>query len=174
MTTSPDAPSSIVPGLPPDVYLEHAVPGVSFLTPRRTITQLDIDAFAELTGDRVRIHTDPTYAATRPYGRTIAHGMFGLSLMIGLKAELRLYERSSIAALGWDQARYRRPVFPGDTVHARVTYVERRVTASDPRRGILRERIELLNQHGEVVAEGDHLMMLEVHAPLGGTTVTLP
>ena len=47
-----------------------------------TIDQGRIDAFAEATGDRQWIHTDPQRAATEsPYGATIAHGYLTLSLL---------------------------------------------------------------------------------------------
>lgn len=44
------------------------------------ITQERIDAFAEATGDRQWIHTDPEQSARGPYGTTIAHGFLTLSL----------------------------------------------------------------------------------------------
>ncbi|MFM7275381.1 MAG: MaoC/PaaZ C-terminal domain-containing protein, partial [Gammaproteobacteria bacterium] len=46
------------------------------------ITQELIDAFAELSGDRYWIHTDPERCKTQsPFGRTIAHGFLTLVLM---------------------------------------------------------------------------------------------
>lgn len=44
-----------------------------------TITQVDIDAFADLSGDHQWIHTDPARAAAGPFGGTIAHGMLTLA-----------------------------------------------------------------------------------------------
>jgi acyl dehydratase len=40
----------------------------------RTISQHDIDTFAELTGDRQLINVNPARAAAGPFGSTIAHG----------------------------------------------------------------------------------------------------
>jgi acyl dehydratase len=40
----------------------------------QTITQEQVDLFAEATGDNQRIHVDPEGAATCPFGTTIAHG----------------------------------------------------------------------------------------------------
>ena len=52
------------------------------------IDQFTIDAFAEVTGDRQWIHTDPRRANTESrYGRTIAHGFFTLSLLSRLSHE---------------------------------------------------------------------------------------
>ncbi|MEU1837794.1 MaoC family dehydratase [Micromonospora chersina] len=45
------------------------------------ITQQQIDAFAEATGDHQWIHVDPVRAARSPFGGTIAHGYLTLSLV---------------------------------------------------------------------------------------------
>jgi acyl dehydratase len=46
-----------------------------------TVTQQQIDLFAEATGDHQWIHVDAYRAASGPYGRTIAHGYLTLSLV---------------------------------------------------------------------------------------------
>jgi acyl dehydratase len=46
----------------------------------RLVTQEDIDRFAEVTGDDQWIHVDPERAKDSPFGGTIAHGYFTLSL----------------------------------------------------------------------------------------------
>ena len=55
----------------------------------RTVTQADIDAFAELSGDHQWIHVDPERAAAdSPYGTTIAHGNLTLAMVDGFRGEL--------------------------------------------------------------------------------------
>jgi acyl dehydratase len=44
------------------------------------VTQDEIDAFADATGDHQWIHVDPERAAETPFGSTIAHGLYTLSL----------------------------------------------------------------------------------------------
>jgi len=44
-----------------------------------TITQEEIDRYAELSGDHQWIHVDPVRAASGPFGTTIAHGMLTLA-----------------------------------------------------------------------------------------------
>src|SRR5262245_50980502 len=52
------------------------------------VSQQLIDAFAELTGDRQWIHTDPKRAqAESPYGTTVAHGFLTMSLISQLQAQ---------------------------------------------------------------------------------------
>jgi acyl dehydratase len=45
-----------------------------------TVTQAHIDAFASATDDYERIHVDPERAKETPWGVTIAHGLYTLSL----------------------------------------------------------------------------------------------
>ena len=55
----------------------------------RTVTQEDIDAFAEISGDHQWIHVDVERARTQsPFGTTIAHGNLTLSLVDGFRGEL--------------------------------------------------------------------------------------
>lgn len=53
-----------------------------------TVEQSMIDAFADLTGDHQWIHVDPARAANGPFGKTIAHGYFTLSLVNGFLPDL--------------------------------------------------------------------------------------
>lgn len=53
-----------------------------------TVEQSMIDAFAVLTGDHQWIHIDPVRAASGPFGGTIAHGYFTLSLVNGFLPDL--------------------------------------------------------------------------------------
>ncbi len=46
-----------------------------------TITQQQINLFADATGDHQWIHIDPVKAAAGPFGATIAHGFLTLSLI---------------------------------------------------------------------------------------------
>ncbi|MEH0421226.1 MaoC family dehydratase [Streptomyces sp. B21-083] len=59
---------------------EKAVGTVIGQSEWHTITQDDIDRFADVTGDHQWIHIDPEKAAKGPYGTTIAHGYLVLSL----------------------------------------------------------------------------------------------
>jgi acyl dehydratase len=77
-----------------------------------TISQEDIDRFAEVSRDHQWIHTDPERAAKEsPYGVTVAHGDLTLSLIDGLRAQL--YNTQGVAMginYGWDRVRFPAPV----------------------------------------------------------------
>ncbi|WP_319453815.1 MULTISPECIES: MaoC family dehydratase [unclassified Mycobacterium] len=76
-----------------------------------TVTQQQIDRFAEATGDHQWIHVDPEKAASGPYGRTIAHGYLTLSLVPLLAKQI--YQVSGLSMgvnYGVDKLRFPAPV----------------------------------------------------------------
>ena len=93
------------------------------------------------------------------FKKPIAHGLFGLSLIEGLKSETGIYEQTSIASLGWDEVRFLKPIFANDTVFAKYIFIKKR-KSQKPGRGIVTEKVQLLNQHNNVVVEGTHTTLL--------------
>jgi acyl dehydratase len=88
----------------------------------RAITQEQIDAFADVSGDHQWIHTDPERAAREsPYGTTVAHGNLTLSLIDGFRGEL-IEQRGVRMGInyGWDRVRFPAPVPVGSRVRARA------------------------------------------------------
>jgi 3-hydroxybutyryl-CoA dehydratase len=87
----------------------------------KTITDADIVLFAGVSTDFNAVHMDEEYARTTPFGGRIAHGMLSASLLSSVLGNQLpgpgvIYLSQSL--------RFRAPVRPGDTVHARVTVKE--------------------------------------------------
>lgn len=142
------------------LYYEEFELEAEFVTPGRTITESDVVSFAGLSGDYNQIHTDAAYAEeTSVFGRRVAHGLLGLSIVEGLKLRTGICEDTAIASLEWSW-RFTKPIFIGDTVHAVIRIIEKRETKKSDR-GIVTEHVSLVNQKGEVVSEGDHVMMMK-------------
>lgn len=141
------------------IWYEDFVPGTVLKSAPRTITSDDIDRYADLTGERHPVHMDETFARAAGFRGRIAHGLFGLALIEGLKASLGCFERSVIASLGWDKVKFHAPLEPGDTVHLELTLVEKR-PSSKPGRGIAIERGALVKSDGTIVTSGDHALVL--------------
>lgn len=80
---------------------------------RRVVTQDAIDAYATASGDHNPLHTDPEFAATTAYGRTIAHGLLTLGILAEALAEWQGPEWSDGAEL---EVTFVAPVFGGDEV----------------------------------------------------------
>jgi acyl dehydratase len=89
------------------------------------VTQEDIDAFARLTGDDHWIHVDVDRAkAEMPDGRTIAHGLFVLSLAPALQRQIyRIDKRGRGFNYGYDRVRFVSPVQVGSRVRLRQTLI---------------------------------------------------
>jgi 3-hydroxybutyryl-CoA dehydratase len=117
----------------------------------KTIADEDIRAFAELTGDFNPVHVDDEYARTTRFGRRIAHGMLGASLISAVIAN-KLPGRGSVYLS--QTLRFTAPVYPGDTVTARVTV--RHVREDKP---VVTLETVCTNQHGERVVEGEAVVL---------------
>ena len=88
----------------------------------RTITQDEVDRFADLTGDHNPIHLDPEYAAGTPFGGTIVHGYLTLALVVPLMAEV--VEVTGVATgvnYGLDRLRFPAPVRVGSRIRVTST-----------------------------------------------------
>lgn len=93
----------------------------------RTISQSDVDRYAELSEDRNPIHIDPIAAAATPFGTTIAHGYLTLGLVVPLMAEV--FDVTGISMginYGINRLRFPAPVPVGSRV--RVTGIVESVT----------------------------------------------
>lgn len=83
----------------------------------RTITQDEVSRFADLTGDHNPVHLDPDFAAKTPFGGTIVHGYFTLSLVVPLMAEI--IEVTGVGTgvnYGLDRLRFPAPVLVGAAI----------------------------------------------------------
>lgn len=87
------------------------------------ITQKDIDAFADVTGDRQFIHVDPEMASNTPFGGTVAHGFLTLSLLSQMAAGVMLVpeETRMVVNYGFDKVRFIAPVRSGKRVRGHFT-----------------------------------------------------
>ncbi len=88
----------------------------------RLITQEAVNLFAEATGDHQWIHVDPERAAAGPFGGTIAHGYFTLSLIPVLTAGMLHIDGVAMGInYGTNKVRFPSPVPVGSEVRAGVT-----------------------------------------------------
>jgi acyl dehydratase len=146
------------------LFYEDIHVGQELISGTHTVSRSDITAFADLTRDRHALHVDEEHARRMGFPGVIAHGLFGLSLMEGLKSELLVYEHTSIASLGWDKVRFRTSVSVGDTLQLRIKFQSKRISRK-PDRGIVIEMLELVNQRGEIVTVAEHTSLVRCRAP---------
>ncbi len=127
----------------------------------RTVTEADVDQFAELTGDRFPLHTDDEYARRSPFGTRIAHGLLGLSLAHGLMwARTGELDESVIAFLGLKEWQFLAPIHLGHTIRADYQVVEQRPSTTKPDRGVVEFAVDVVNQDGATVQRGLKTMLI--------------
>ncbi|GLS24454.1 MaoC family dehydratase [Marinibactrum halimedae] len=92
-----------------------------------TVTQSQIDQFAECTLDHQFIHTDPDKAKETPFGSTIAHGFLSLSMLshFAESFNLMLEETTMGVNYGFEKVRFIAPVKVNSRIraHARLKNV---------------------------------------------------
>lgn len=140
-------------------YYEEFEIGQTFVTEKRTISNADILAFAELSGDRNKLHVDEDYAKTTPFKTRIAHGPLGFAIATGLSYSTGLLDGTTLALLGVEWS-FTAPIFPGDTLHVEMLVKSKRET-SRPDRGIVEREFRLINQHGVEVQKGVMTVMVK-------------
>ncbi len=87
-----------------------------------TITQAQIDLFAQATGDHQWIHVDPERAAAGPFGTTIAHGYLTLSLVPKLfESAMRIDNVRMSINYGLNKVRFMAPVPVNSRLRARIS-----------------------------------------------------
>jgi acyl dehydratase len=141
------------------LYFEDFEIGREYVTRSRTITEADVVAFAGLSGDFNPLHTDEEFAKKTMFGTRIAHGLLGLSIASGLINQMGIAEGTVMAFLGMTWS-FKGALKFGDTITVRQRVADRRETSKQDR-GILRMAISVFNQHGEVVQEGEHTLMIK-------------
>ena len=117
----------------------------------RVVEDDDIAAFVDAVGDYNPVHSDPAYAATTPFKKPIAPGIFTaglISAVIGtqLPGPGAIYLSQSL--------KFVKPVKSGDTITARAEIIE---VIRDRNR--IRIQTVCVNQHGEEVLSGEAWVM---------------
>ncbi|MBC2776740.1 MaoC family dehydratase [Parasphingopyxis marina] len=119
---------------------------------RRTITETDNILFTTMTHNPAQLHLDEEYCKTETeFGTRIVNSCFTLSLMVGISVNETTLG-TAVANLGWDEVRFPKPLFPGDTVRIETEVLALRESKSRPDQGIVTFEHRAFNQHGDLVA----------------------
>jgi acyl dehydratase len=90
-----------------------------------TVTQQQIDLFAQATGDHQWIHVDEERARAGPFGATIAHGFLTLSLIPKFfESALEVVDTRMGVNYGLNRVRFTAPVPVGSRLRARIKLLE--------------------------------------------------
>ena len=140
------------------LQFEDFIVGESIRSHSIVVSEADIIAFASRY-DGQDFHTDPEAAKASFVGRLIGSGWHSCSLLMRLMAESFLLDSTGMGAPGIEEVKWLRPLLPGDSVTARRTVLETKVSRSRPEMGLVRFRLELLNQRDEPLLEQTNWIM---------------
>jgi acyl dehydratase len=131
-------------------YFEDFKAGDSFKGGSIDVTQDNIIAFAR-DFDPQPFHLDPQAARETLFGELVASGWHTAAMTMRLFATSEIQIANGIIGGGVEQMSWPRPVRPGDRLTVRIEVLEARPSKSKPDRGMLRVRVDTLNQDGAVV-----------------------
>ena len=134
-------------------HFEELRIGETWLTHSRTVTEADVVNFAGISGDFFYAHMDDVAAKASLFERRVAHGYFVLSAAAGLFVDPA--PGPVLANYGLENLRFVKPVYPGDTIRARLTCKQK--TAKDTvdgqvPQGVVAWDVEVTNQDSDPVA----------------------
>lgn len=116
----------------------------------KTITEKDVFAFADASGDQNPLHIDEEYAKKTRFGQRVAHGI----LMAGIISTVLGGEIPGLGTIFVElHIRFLKPVFFGDTITANALVSE----IINPKR--LRLMVYCVNQDGNDVAIGNAIVI---------------
>ncbi|MCP5534852.1 MAG: MaoC family dehydratase N-terminal domain-containing protein [Akkermansiaceae bacterium] len=140
-----------------DIYFEDYQLGDERSTMGRTITESDIVLHAGQSGDFFPHHMDAEWCKSQPFKQRIAHGTLIFTIAVGSTAHLI---NPKAMSYGYDRLRFIRPVFINDTITSKVTISDKRDHKKNTH-GVVVEKLEVFNQHNELVMVCEHLLLTE-------------
>ncbi len=117
---------------------------------RRTVTETDNVLFSTLSHNPAALHLDAEYMKNTEFGRVIVNSCLTLALMVGISVNDTTHG-TTVANLGWDEVRFPKPVFQGDTLRIQTEVLEMRDSRSRPQNGIVVFAHRAYNQRDELV-----------------------
>ena len=97
-------------------------------------------------------HLDDAAAAETHFGRLAASGWHTCSMTMAMMVARHAVEpRAMLGALGIDELRWLKPVYPGDVLSCEMKLLDKRLSKSKPGVGILNLQMTTFNQHAEPV-----------------------
>lgn len=119
----------------------------------KTFSESDVYLFAGIIGDFFPAHVNEIYCMSMPYKTRIVHGCLTFSLASTVSGKVAAESPHNMVAWGYDNLRFIKPVFMGDTITA--TYV---FTELDHKKMRTTAECTMTNQHSEVVLTCTHYM----------------
>jgi acyl dehydratase len=133
--------------------------GYKFTTRGMTIPDAAIFLYASLTGESHPAHEDDVYAKTSIFGRRVVQGLLTLSICQGFLARQEGLSDLTKANLGINGVKFKKPVFPGDTVRAKGEITSVRESSKNPQNRVVSIRMMAFNQNEEEVLSYETVLL---------------
>ncbi len=131
------------------------------------VTREEVMEFASKY-DPQPFHLNDEAAAQTHFGRLSASGWHTCSMTMRMMVENMMNEKSAgLGSPGVDQLRWKKPVYPGDTLRCETELIEKRRSASRPEMGIFKSRIRTFNQNDQIVLEMVSNALIRTRNPEG-------
>jgi len=132
-------------------YFEDLEVGAETYFGSYEVTREEVLEFARKY-DPQPFHLSDEEAAKTHFGRIAASGWHTCAMTMAVLARYVVeHEQAGLGSPGIDQLRWRRPVYPGDTLHVRSTIVEKTLSRSKPDMGSFRSDMVVTNQDDQAV-----------------------
>jgi acyl dehydratase len=144
----------------PGLYFEQFQVGQRFEHAiRRTVTETDNVLISTLTMNPAALHLDYESSQGTPFGKPLVNSVYTLGLMVGISVYDTTYG-TTVANLGWDQVKFPKPVFIGDTLRIETEVLTVRESQSRKDSGIVTFEHRAYNQRNEQVASCHRTAMM--------------
>ncbi len=130
-------------------YEEFEIGAVYKHWPGRTITEYDDTLFSMLTMNHNPLHIDAYYAESTQFKQRLVVGPLIFSIALGMSVPD--VSGKAIANLEFENVKHLAPTFHGDTIYAETRVLDKRLSTSQPDRGIVTVETIAYNQRGENV-----------------------
>ena len=147
---------------PESRFFEDLAAGERFYIPSRTVTEAHFAAFQTLSADNHPIHYDVEYCRERGHPGPLAHGFQILAFTAAGASSFALAIGDALIAFTEQSSKFRKPVYPGDTLYPILEITE---LTSQRSTGVVTLAPTVHNQKGELVLTGEQKILLRKRNP---------
>jgi acyl dehydratase len=124
------------------------------------VTREEVIEFARKY-DPQPFHLSDEAAAKTHFGRMSASGWHTAAMTMAVIARKVVNEeQAGLGSPGIDELRWKKPVYPGDTLHVRGKIIEKTPSRSRPEMGSFRTETTVTNQNGETVMTFQSIVLI--------------
>ena len=111
--------------------------------------------------DPQHMHIDHQKSKEGPFGGIIASGFQTMCIAFRLFYDLDMITETSIIGLGYDKIRWKKPLYPAESIYVTCRVIDMKASSSKPDRGILTWEFLTYNSEDELVMSNEATMMIK-------------